>query len=530
MNSTSGTGEGGTTPGGTSTSTFVTTGPCTKTTNVLASIAPTQSTVNAGNTAISSGNLTLKVTAPKYTAKNAAVIYRIEVTSGKAQTVTLSTPANFLTGTWYDGNTALSSVPTITFTESGTKTYTYQVTPTASAGDLVNAWNLTAATSENAETLSLSVPEVSVYNNGKKGTSPVTNETIAANELQFTVSAPAVTAASNGTAEIVYRLANVPKGTVLTASTSGGTWKQGRVTLTDAAFTTSGSEEVTYTLPVSELPSGTEYRTVKTSFTARQPKTAATLYAATEELSTDIYAENAMLKGESQTTNGELKATVTTQAWTTSDSAEYTLTLQNTITGKRIYIKEILTDWALKTGIWDNGSYTSIKNNASLGTLKGNILADNATVILEKSIVENDIKAGQKVTLSGIQTIREADAYRYKKRETKNPPSEDSKNNPSILVANSLSVGMIAGKSNGGKIQEISGQLNLKAVAATDGVQWSFPVCRWNCGACRENGASRSVCPGQCERWQLSARHRIRGKSSACDCNRYFGRGQSWSI
>lgn len=467
LNSTSGTGEGGTTPGGTSTSTFVTTGPCTKTTNVLASIAPTQSTVNAGNTAISSGNLTLKVTAPKYTAKNAAVIYTIEVTSGKAQTVTLSTPANFLTGTWYDGNTALSSVPTITFTESGTKTYTYQVTPTASAGDLVNAWNLTAATSENAETLSLSVPEVSVYNNGKKGTSPVTNETIAANELQFTVSAPAVTAASNGTAEIVYRLANVPKGTVLTASTSGGTWKQGRVTLTDAAFTTSGSEEVTYTLPVSELPSGTEYRTVKTSFTARQPKTAATLYAATEELSTDIYAENAMLKGESQTTNGELKATVTTQAWTTSDSAEYTLTLQNTITGKRIYIKEILTDWALKTGIWDNGSYTSIKNNASLGTLKGNILADNATVILEKSIVENDIKAGQKVTLSGIQTIREADAYRYKKRETKNPPSEDSKNNPSILVANSLSVGMIAGKSNGGKIQEISGQLNLKAVAAT---------------------------------------------------------------
>lgn len=467
LNSTSGTGEGGTTPGGTSTSTFVTTGPCTKTTNVLASIAPTQSTVNAGNTAISSGNLTLKVTAPKYTAKNAAVIYRIEVTSGKAQTVTLSTPANFLTGTWYDGNTALSSVPTITFTESGTKTYTYQVTPTASAGDLVNAWNLTAATSENAETLSLSVPEVSVYNKGKKGTSPVTNETIAANELQFTVSAPAVTAASNGTAEIVYRLANVPKGTVLTASTSGGTWKQGRVTLTDAAFTTSGSEEVTYTLPVSELPSGTEYRTVKTSFTARQPKTAATLYAATEELSTDIYAENAMLKGESQTTNGELKATVTTQAWTTSDSAEYTLTLQNTITGKRIYIKEILTDWALKTGIWDKGSYTSIKNNASLGTLKGNILADNATVILEKSIVENDIKAGQKVTLSGIQTIREADAYRYKKRETKNPPSEDSKNNPSILVANSLSVGMIAGKSNGGKIQEISGQLNLKAVAAT---------------------------------------------------------------
>lgn len=466
LNSTSGTGEGGTTPGGTSTSTFVTTGPCTKTTNVLASIASTQSTVNAGNTAISSGNLTLKVTAPKYTAKNAAVIYRIEVTSGKAQTVTLSTPANFSNGTWYDGNTALSSVPTITFTESGTKTYTYQVTPTASAGDLVNAWNLTAATSENAETLSLSVPEVSVYNNGKKGTSPVTNETIAANELQFTVSAPAVTAASNGTAEIVYRLANVPKGTVLTASTSGGTWKQGRVTLTDAAFTTSGSEEVTYTLPVSELPSRTEYRTVKTSFTARQPKTAATLYAATEELSTDIYAENAMLKGESQTTNGELKATVTTQAWTTSDSAEYTLTLQNTITGKRIYIKEILTDWALKTGIWDNGSYTSIKNNASLGTLKGKILADNAAVVLKKSIA-NDSVNGQKVTLSGIQTIREADAYRYTKRKTKNQPSEDSKNNPSILVANSLSVGMIVGKSNGGKIQEISGQLNLKAVAAT---------------------------------------------------------------
>ena len=467
LNSTSGTGEGGTTSGGTSTSTSVTTGPCTKKTNVLASIAPTQSSVNAGNAAISSGNLTLKVTAPKYTAKNAAVIYTVEVISGKAQTVTLSTPSNFSNGTWYDGNTALSGAPTITFTESGTKTYTYRVTPTA-AGDLVNvnAWNLTAATSENAETLSLSVPEVSVYNNEKKETSSVTNETIAANELKFTASAPAVTAASNGTAEIVYRLANVPKGTVLTASTSGGTWKQGRLTLTDAAFTTSGSEEVTYTLPVSELPSGTEYRTVKTSFTARQPKTAATLYAATEELSTYIYAENAMLKEESQTTNGELKATVTTLAWTTSDRPEYTLTLQNTITDKRIYIEAISDDWTLKTGTWDKGSYTSIKDNAPLGTLKGKILADNAAVVLKKSIAKNSVN-GQKVTLSGIQTIREADAYRYIKRKTQNSPSEDSKNNPSILVANSLSVGMIAGKSNGGKIQEISGQLNLKAVAAT---------------------------------------------------------------
>lgn len=310
------------------------------------------------------------------------------------------------------------------------------------------------------------MPEVSVYNNEKKETSSVTNETIAANELQFTASAPAVTAASNGTAEIVYRLANVPKGTVLTASTSGGTWKQGSQTSTDAAFTASGSGAVTYTLSVSELPSGTEYRTVKTSFTARQPKTAATLYAATEELSTDIYAENAMLKGESQTTNGELKATVTTQAWTTSNSAEYTLTLQNTITGKRIYIEAISDDWTLKPGTWDKGSYTSIKDNAPLGTLKGKILADNAAVVLKKSIAKNSVN-GQKVTLSGIQTIREADAYRYEKRKTKNQPSEDSKNNPSILVANSLSVGMIVGKSNGGKIQEISGQLNLKAVAAT---------------------------------------------------------------
>ncbi len=148
----------------------------------------------------------------------------------------------------------------------------------------VNAWNLTA-TSENAETLSLSVPEVSVYNNGKKGTSPVTNKTIAANELQFTVSAPAVSAASNGTAEIVYALQNVPKGTVLTAFPSGGTWTQGSQTSTATAFTASGSGAVTYTLSVSELPSGTEHRIVKTSFTARQPKTAATLYAATKELS-----------------------------------------------------------------------------------------------------------------------------------------------------------------------------------------------------------------------------------------------------
>ncbi|MCC2125714.1 FN3 associated domain-containing protein [Hominiventricola filiformis] len=466
LNSTSGTSEDGTTPGGTITSTPVKTDACTKTTNVLASIASTPSTVEAGNTAILSGNLSLKVTAPKYTAKNTAVIYTIEVRSKKAQTVTLSTPDIFLNGTWYDGNTALSGAPTITFTESGTKTYTYQVTPTASAGDLVNAWNLTAATSENAETLSLSVPEVSVYNNGKKGTSPVTNKTIAANELQFTVSAPAVAAASNGTAEIVYRLANVPKGTVLTAFPSGGTWKQGSQTSTDAAFTASGSEEVSYTLSVSELPSGTKHRTVKTSFTASQTKIATTLYAATKELSTDIYAENAMLKGESQTTNGELKATVTTQAWTTSDSTEYTLTLQNTITGKRIYIEAISDDWTLKTGTWDKGSYTSIKDNAPLGTLKGKILADNAAVVLKKSIAKNSVN-GQKVTLSGIQTIREADAYRYTKRKTKNPPSEDSKNNPSILVANSLSVGMIAGKSNGGKIQEISGQLNLKAVAAT---------------------------------------------------------------
>lgn len=160
----------------------------------------------------------------------------IEVTSGKAQTVTLSTPANFSTGIWHDGNTALTGVPTIIFTESGTKTYTYQVTPTA-AGDLVNvnAWNLTAA-SENAETLSLSVPEVSVYNNGKKETSPVTNKTIAANELQFTASAPAVAAASNGTAEIVYKLKSVPDGTVLTASTSGGTWKQGSQTIDRCCF------------------------------------------------------------------------------------------------------------------------------------------------------------------------------------------------------------------------------------------------------------------------------------------------------
>lgn len=150
--------------------------------------------------------------------------------------MTLSTPDIFLNGTWYDGNTALSGAPTITFTESGTKTYTYQVTPTASAGDLVNAWNLTAATSENAETLSLSVPEVSVYNNGKKGTSPVTNKTIAANELQFTVSAPAVAAASNGTAEIVYRLANVPKGTVLTAFPSGGTWEAGKSDIDRCCF------------------------------------------------------------------------------------------------------------------------------------------------------------------------------------------------------------------------------------------------------------------------------------------------------
>lgn len=180
LNSTSGTGEGGTTSGGTSTSTSVTTGPCTKTTNVLASIAPTQSPVNAGNTAISSGNLVLKVTAPKYTAKSTKVIYTVEVTSGKAQTVTLSTPANFSNGTWHDENTDPTGAPTITFTGSGTKAYTYQVTPTA-AGDLVkvNAWNLTAVTSENAETLSLSVPEVSVYNNEKKETSSVTNETIA---------------------------------------------------------------------------------------------------------------------------------------------------------------------------------------------------------------------------------------------------------------------------------------------------------------------------------------------------------------
>ncbi len=164
LNSTSGTEEGGTTSGGTSTSTSVTTGLCTKTTTVLPTVVKTPSSVNAGNAAISSGNLTLKVTAPKYTAKNAEVIYTVEVTSGKAQTVTLSTPANFSNGTWYDGNNTLSGAPTMT--ESGTKTYTYQVTPTA-AGDLVNAWNLTAA-SENAETLSLSVPEVSVYNNGKK--------------------------------------------------------------------------------------------------------------------------------------------------------------------------------------------------------------------------------------------------------------------------------------------------------------------------------------------------------------------------
>ena len=468
LNSTSGTEEGGTTPGGTSTSTSVTTGACTKTTTVLPAVVQTQSPENAGNAVISSENLTLKVTAPKYTEKNAAVIYTIEVTSKKAQTVTLSTPDNLLNGTWYDGNTVFSGVPTINFTESGTKTYTYRVTPTA-AEDLVkvNAGNLTAATSDNAETLTVSVPEVSVYNNEKKplGTA-AENATIGKDELKFTVSAPAVTAASNGTAEIVYRLANVPKGTVLTASTTGGTWKQGSQTSTAAAFTTLGSGAVTYTLSVSELPFGTEHRIVKTSFTASQTKIATTLYAAMKELSTDIYAENAMLKEESQTTNGELKATVTTLAWTTSDRPEYTLTLQNTITDKRIYIEAISDDWTLKTGTWDKGSYTSIKDNAPVGTLKGKILADNAAVVLKRSIAKNSVN-GQKVMLSGIQTIREAGAYRYARRKTQNPPPEDSKNNPSILVANRLSVGMIAGKSNGGKIQKISGQLNLKAVAAT---------------------------------------------------------------
>lgn len=469
LNSTSGTEEGGTTPGGTTTSTSVRTDVCTKTTNVLASIASTQNTVQVGNTAISPGNLSLKVTAPKYTAKNAEVIYTIEVTSGKAQTVTLSTPANFLNGTWHDENNALSGAPTITFTESGRKTYTYQVIPTA-AEDLVkvSAWNLTAATADNAETLSLSVPEVSVYNNEKKSLGTAAeNATIKKDELKFTVSAPAVSAASNGTAEIVYTLQNVPKGTVLTASPSGGTWTQGSQTLTADAFTTSGSGAVTYTRSVSELPSGTEHRTVETSFTARQQKTKTSLYAATNKLSTDIYAENAMLKEESKTTQRELKVTVTTLAWTTSDKPEYTLTLQNTIADKRIYIGAISDDWTLKTGAWDEESYRSIKNNASVDTLKGNILAANATVILGKSIAEQDIKAGQKVTLSGIQTIREADAYRYAKRETKNLTPEVSKDNPSILVANSLSVGMIAGKSSSGTIQEISGRLNLKAVAAT---------------------------------------------------------------
>ena len=469
LNSISGTGEDGTTPGGTTTSTPVTTGACTKTTNVLASIASTPSTVEAGNTAILSGNLSLKVTAPKYTAKNAAVIYTIEVTSKKAQTVTLSTPANISNGAWYAGDTALSDAPTIGFTESGTKTYTYRVTPTA-AEDLVkvNAWNLTAATSDNAETLSVLVPEVSVYNNEKKplGTA-AENAIIGKDELKFTVSAPAVSAASNGTAEIVYRLTNVPEGTVLTASSTGGIWKQGSQTSIDAAFTTSGSGEITYTLSVSELPSGTDHRTVETSFTARQQKPTTSLYAKTEELSTEIYAENAMLKEEGKTTQGELKVTVTTLAWTTSDKPEYTLTLQNTITDKRIYIGAISNDWTLKPGAWDKGSYRSIKDNELLGTLNGKILAADATVTLGKSIAKEDIEEGQKVTLSGIQTIREADAYRYAKRKTKNSSPEASENNPSILVANSLSVGMIAGKSSSGTIQEISGQLNLKAVAAT---------------------------------------------------------------
>lgn len=339
-----------------------------------------------------------------------AVIYTIEVTSKKAQTVTLSTPDNLLNGTWYDGDNAFSDAPTITFTEGGTRTYTYQVIPT-DAGDLVevSAWNLTAARADNAETLSLSVPEVSVYNNGKKGTSPVTNETIAVNELQFTVSAPAVSAASNGTAEIVYTLQNVPKGTVLTASTSGGTWEQGSQQSTDNTFTTSGSGAVTYTRSVSKLPSETEPSTVETSFAARQQKDKKSLYAVTEELSTDIYAENAMVKEEGQTTNGELKVTVTTLAWTTSDKPEYTLTLQNTIADKRIYIKAISDDWTLKTGAWDKGSYRSIKDNELLDTLNGKILAADDTVVLKKSIAENSAN-GQKVTLSGIQTIREADA------------------------------------------------------------------------------------------------------------------------
>lgn len=128
--------------------------------------------------------------------------------------------------------------------------------------------------------------------------------------------------------------------------------------------------------------------------------------------------------------------------------------------------------------------------------MKGKILADNDTVVLKKSIAKNSVN-GQKVTLSGIQTIREADAYRYKKRETKNPPPEDSKNNPSILVANSLSVGMIAGKSNGGKIQEISGQLNLKAVAATGLASNGASLCAGGIvGHAEKTELHESVCPG----------------------------------
>lgn len=282
---------------------------------------------------------------------------------------------------------------------------------------------------------------------------PVENVTINEKELNITVSAPAVTGAVDGNAQIVYTFRNVPAGTVFTASTSGGTWTQ-------------SGNIATYMLSVPVQLSGTEHVTESTSFTAKQITEEKTVYAKISALSTDIYIKDAELSASSDenTGNGKLEATLTAPAYTTEESVVYTLTLHNTYEDDqhRIYIGS--GNWDLDSTAWDHGSYTSTKNGVESAPLNGHILAAD-DVVLTKTIEKG--AGAQIVTLSGIKIIREVTAYRYKNSRTEGPVTEVSENNPSIHIANSLSVGIIAGKSSEGHMTEISQQINLNAVAAT---------------------------------------------------------------
>ena len=458
-------------PAGATAGTTVTTGPCTKITTVLEAVSSENTPVSGGNTSVAADRIKLKVSVPGYTEKNSKIIYTVEVTGKSGQTITLSNPSALTGGTWYEGGQAFTGTPEISFTEDGTKTCTYRVTPPSGTKLWsVNAGSLTAAISGSSDTLKISIPEVQVYDETPAESVEAKNETIGKGELQFTASAPAVTEVTGGRAEITYTISGLTDGSVLAAVPSGGSWSGTGDTLEDGSFKLNGERDITYTLIVADLPSGTDKKTVTASFTASKVMDKKTLYAGSSELSTAVYAENATLKTVSAAGNKEiLEVTLETPAYTTKKNAVYTLTLRNTSkdSAYRIYIGKGSDDWNLNQvqAVWDKGSYTSTIDGVESDVLTGYILAAGDEAVITRSAGQNESE--QTVVLSGIKTIREVTAYCYTGSNTGEEVKNESTGNPSIAVANSLSAGVITGKSSGGSITEISQQVNLKAAAAT---------------------------------------------------------------